>query len=72
MNRTVQPKPRKDSSTRQTNWNAWILFCTLAILIIVIVLIEMHIRQLTIHSTLLGYQEGLWRVAVDEAPCLDF
>lgn len=53
-----------DSSATRTNWNAWILICLLAIVITFIVLIEMHLRSLTIHSTVPPYQGGLWWAAV--------
>ncbi len=60
-----------DSSATRTNWNAWILICLLAIVITFIILIEMHLRSLTIHSTVPPYQGGLWWAAVaTEQPLL--
>jgi len=50
MNWNVPPKPRKDSSRSQMNWNPWILTCMLAISIVMLVLVEAHLQRLIIHS----------------------
>ncbi len=49
MNRNPIDKPRYDSSPNHTNWDTVILICILAALITIFVLIEMHLRGLTIH-----------------------
>ena len=39
MNWNVPPKPRKDSSRSQINWNPWILTCMLVMTIVMLVLV---------------------------------
>ncbi len=41
------------ASRKETHWNTWILICAAAIVITIIVLIEIHLRQLAIDSTFL-------------------
>ena len=53
MNWNVPPKPRKDSSRRQINWNPWILTCMLVITVVMLVLVEVHIQRVTIHPSFL-------------------
>ena len=49
VNRNLLAKPRYDSSPNRTNWETVILICILATLIAIFVLIEMHLRGLTVH-----------------------
>lgn len=49
------------SAERESNWNTRIVIFVLAIVIFVIVLIEMHIHRLIIHSSFLEHHNGLWR-----------
>jgi len=58
MSRNAPSMPHM-SSARQTKWKSVILICMLAIVIIVIALVEVHIRRVTNHSMLLGCQNGL-------------
>ncbi len=53
MNWNVPPKPRKDSSRSQVNWNPWILTCVLVITVVMLVLVEVHIQRVTIHPLFL-------------------
>ena len=53
MNWNVPPKPRKDSSRSQINWNPWILTCMLVITVVMLVLVEVHIQRVTIHPLFL-------------------
>jgi hypothetical protein len=53
MNWNVPPRPRKDSSRSQINWNLRILTCMLVITIVMLVLIEVHIQRVTIHPSFL-------------------
>jgi len=53
MNRNVPPKPRKDSSRSQINWNPWILTCMLVITVVMLVLVEAHIQRAAIYPSFL-------------------
>jgi hypothetical protein len=53
MNLNAPPKPHKDSSRSQTNWNHWILTCMLVITVVMLVLVEVHIQRVTIHPSFL-------------------
>ncbi len=41
------------ATSKETHRNTWISICAVAIVITIIVLIEIHLRQLVIHSTFL-------------------
>ena len=49
----VPPKPRRNSSRSQINWNPWILTCMLVITVVMLVLVEVHIQRVTIHPSVL-------------------
>jgi len=49
MNWNVPPKPRKDISGSQMNWNPWILSCMLVITVVLLILVEVHIQRVTMH-----------------------
>ena len=40
-------------TSKETHWNTWILICAVAIVITILVLLEIHLHSLAIHSTLL-------------------
>jgi hypothetical protein len=52
------PKPH-DRLRSQINWNTCILLVAISIVIAIIVLIELHIRRVTIHSGFPGYAISL-------------
>jgi len=53
INRSVPLKPCKDSSRSQINWNPWILTCMLVITIVMLALVEAHIKRAAIHPSFL-------------------
>jgi hypothetical protein len=44
------PKPHPDRLGGRINWNTWILIFALAILVLLILLIELHLRGARVHS----------------------
>jgi len=38
---------------RRTNWNTWIVMCSLIVVLAAVFAIEHHIRELMVHSDLL-------------------
>jgi len=57
MSRSQQPQ--KEPPKKLTLRNTWILICMLAILITIIGLIEIHVRRLTVHLSLVEFQQFL-------------
>jgi len=41
---------QQDRLRRRINWNTWILIFALAILVVLILLIELHLRRAIVHS----------------------
>jgi len=42
-----------DQVIRRMNWNTWIVICSLIVVVVAVLFIEHHIRELVVHSGVL-------------------
>jgi hypothetical protein len=46
------PEVFPSQTLKRTNWNTWIVTCSIIIVVAIVLFLEHHIRGLTVHSVL--------------------